>query len=157
MPKRRIRVLIVDRSALVRKLLATSLAADPQIEVVGTAIDPYSARDKILQLNPDVLALDLEMPRMDGLSFLKLIMKHRPMPVIIISSLNAGSSAKVLKAFQAGAVDVVAKPDSSSCAASDGATLAAKIKAAFQAKVRGPSPKAELPWRASPIAPSNQI
>src|SRR3989442_507927 len=120
MSNRRIRVLIVDHSALVRKVLAASLAADPEIEVVGTALDPYSARDKILQLNPDVLALDLDMPRMDGLSFLKLIMKHRPMPVIIVSSLTAGSSAKLLKAFQAGAVDVAAKPDSSDSAPSDG-------------------------------------
>ena len=139
MPSRPIRVLIIDDSALVRKVLTESLATDPEIEVVGTAIDPYVARDKIRQLNPDVLTLDLEMPRMDGLSFLKLVMKHRPMPVIIISSLKADGSARALEALQAGAVDVVAKPGSAYSAAADGAALAAKIKAAFQARVRSPS------------------
>lgn len=136
MLQRPIRVLIVDDSALVRKVLADSLAHDPEIEVVGTAIDPYVARDKILELNPDVLTLDIEMPRMDGLSFLRLVMKHRPMPVIIISSLTTSGSAKALEALQAGAIDVMAKPSGSYSASSDGAELAAKIKAGFQAKVR---------------------
>src|SRR2546425_6540872 len=111
MPSRPIRVLIIDDSALVRKVLTESLATDPEIEVVGTAIDPYVARDKIRQLNPDVLTLDLEMPRMDGLSFLKLVMKHRPMPVIIISSLQADGSARALEALQARAVEVVARSE----------------------------------------------
>jgi two-component system chemotaxis response regulator CheB len=139
MSNRRIRVLIVDDSALVRKVLGESLAGDPEIEVVGTAMDPYVARDKILQLNPDVLTLDLEMPRMDGLSFLKLVMKHRPMPVIIISSLTTAGSSRALEALQAGAVDVMSKPGGSSSAAAHGAELAAKIKAAFNAKVRSRS------------------
>src|SRR5438874_698729 len=133
MPSRPIRVLIIDDSALVRKVLTESLATDPEIEVVGTAIDPYVARDKIRQLNPDVLTLDLEMPRMDGLSFLKLVMKHRPMPVIIISSLKADGSARALEALQAGAVDVVAKPGSAYPAAADGAPFAAKVQAALVA------------------------
>src|SRR5690349_10052167 len=115
----RIRVLIVDDSALVRRILTDSLASDPEIEVVGTAVDPYAARDKILQLKPDVLTLDLEMPRMDGLSFLRLVMQHRPMPVIIISSLTTAGSVQALEALQAGAVDVMAKPGGSYSATSD--------------------------------------
>lgn len=151
MSTRRIRVLIVDDSALVRKALTDSLSADPEIEVVGTAIDPYVARDKILQLNPDVLTLDIEMPRMDGLSFLKLIMQHRPMPVIIISSLTTGGSDKALEALQSGAVDVMAKPNGSYSMTSDGATLCAKVKAAFQAKLRRPGTNVATP---APPAPA---
>jgi two-component system chemotaxis response regulator CheB len=87
-----VRTLIVDDSALSRKLIADSLAGEPDIEVIGTAMDPFVARDKILRLKPDVLTLDLEMPRMDGLTFLKLLMKHHPLPVIILSALtNEGS------------------------------------------------------------------
>ena len=161
MLNRRIRVLIVDDSALVRKVLTESLANDPEIEVVGTAIDPYVARDKILQLNPDVLTLDIEMPRMDGLSFLKLVMKHRPMPVIIISSLTTIGSGKALEALQAGAVDVMSKPGGSYSAASDGAELIAKIKAAFHAKVRARTGDTQVPLRSkftqAPSPPSSLI
>jgi len=153
MQKRRIRVLIVDDSALVRKILAESLAADPEIEVVGTAADAYVARDKILQLNPDVLTLDIEMPRMDGLSFLKLVMKHRPMPVIIISSLTTASSAKALEALQAGAVEVLAKPAGTLSAAGDGADLSAKIKAAFQARLLPRSGSLTRPAQPEPPRP----
>ncbi len=155
MPTRRIRVLVVDDSALVRKALTDSLGTDPEIEVVGTAIDPYVARDKILQLNPDVITLDIEMPRMDGLSFLKLIMQHRPMPVIIISSLTTGGSDKALEALQAGAVDVMAKPNGSYSMTSDSAMLCAKVKAAFQAKLRRRDPGTTLitaPQSTSPSA-----
>ncbi len=136
MPDRRIKVLIVDDSAVVRKVLTEGLAGFPEIEVVGTAIDPYVARDKILSLQPDVLTLDIEMPRMDGLSFLKLLMKHRPMPVIVISSLTSSGSTHALEALQYGAVDVVAKPNGSYSAQADCGELAGKIKAAFQARVR---------------------
>ena len=125
MASRRIRVLIVDDSALVRKALTDGLSSDPEIEVVGTAIDPYVARDKILQLNPDILTLDIEMPRMDGLSFLKLIMQHRPMPVIIISSLTAGGSSKALEALQAGAVSTRCVGTGEGCARKDFATCRA--------------------------------
>jgi len=158
MASRRIRVLIVDDSALVRKALTDGLSSDPEIEVVGTAIDPYVARDRILQLNPDIITLDIAMPRMDGLSFLKLIMQHRPMPVIIISSLTTGGSAKALEALQAGAVDIMAKPSRSCSASADNAALCAKVKAAFHAKVRAHSGDTNFVTRPSktpttPIAP----
>ena len=131
-----VRVLIVDDSALVRRSLTEGLSADPGIEVVGSAIDPYVARDKILQLNPDVLTLDIEMPRMDGLTFLKVLMKHHPMPVIVMSSLTTAGSAIALEALQAGAVDVVAKPGSAYAAAEEIGKLAEKIKAVARARVR---------------------
>lgn len=83
-----IKVLVVDDSALVRKLLTEELNKQKDIEVVGTAMNPYIARDKIVKLKPDVLTLDLEMPRMDGLSFLAKLMKHFPMPVVVVSSLT---------------------------------------------------------------------
>ncbi len=159
---RRIRLLIVDDSALVRKVLADSLAHDHEIEVVGTAIDPYVARDKIASLKPDVLTLDIEMPRMDGLTFLKLLMKHHPIPVIIISSLTTEGSQKALEALQAGAVDVLAKPSGSYSAYQDGFKLAEKIKAAAQAKIRpsaiksAPIPAASKPSATVPKAPLNQ-
>lgn len=105
-----IRVLIVDDSAIVRKLLSDALRGEPDIEVVGTAVDPYAARDMILRLSPDVITLDIEMPRMDGLSFLRRLMAHRPMPVIVISSLTQRGSAASIDALQCGAIDVIPKP-----------------------------------------------
>ncbi|WEN14575.1 chemotaxis response regulator protein-glutamate methylesterase [Rhodanobacter sp. AS-Z3] len=107
----RVRVLIVDDSALVRKLMSTMLACDPAIEVVGTAADPLIARDKIKQLNPDVLTLDVEMPRMDGLTFLENLMRLRPMPVVMVSSLTVEGAEVTLRALELGAVDFFAKPD----------------------------------------------
>ncbi len=107
---RKIRVLIVDDSAIVRKMLAEALASEPDLEVVGTAPDPFVARDKILSLRPDVLTLDIEMPRMDGLTFLKKLMRFHPLPVIVISSLAQSSSQTALEALQCGAVEVLAKP-----------------------------------------------
>src|ERR1700758_3756327 len=108
--ERRIRVLIVDDSAIVRKVLTDTLSREIDMEVVGTAPDPFIARDKILALQPDVLTLDIEMPRMDGLTFLKKVMQYRPMPVIIISSLAQSSCEISLEALRCGAVDVLAKP-----------------------------------------------
>jgi two-component system chemotaxis response regulator CheB len=104
------KVLIVDDSAIVRKILSTQLDAHPSIEVIATAPDPYIARDKIVQLNPDVLILDVEMPRMDGVTFLKKLMKYHPMPVIIFSSLTPQGSKTAIEALASGAVEVLAKP-----------------------------------------------
>ena len=104
------RILIVDDSAIVRQILSKQLALMDGIEVIGTAPDPYIARDKIVALEPDVLILDVEMPRMDGITFLKKIMQHKPMPVIIFSSLTPKGSKTAIEALTAGAVEVVAKP-----------------------------------------------
>ncbi|HEX3799599.1 MAG TPA: chemotaxis response regulator protein-glutamate methylesterase [Verrucomicrobiae bacterium] len=134
-----IRLLVVDDSALARKIITTSLAPFREIEIVGTAMDPYAAREKILALNPDVVTLDIEMPRMDGLTFLKVIMKHRPMPVIIMSSLTTAGSQKALEALQAGAVDVMEKPGGAYSAHADGTRLAEKIAAAANARIHVPS------------------
>ena len=104
------KVLIVDDSALVRNLLTTLIDAQPDMVVVGTASDPYIARERIKSLNPDVLTLDVEMPRMDGLSFLEKLMRLRPMPVVMVSSLTERSSETTLRALELGAVDYVTKP-----------------------------------------------
>lgn len=106
----KIKVLVVDDSALVRKILTTEIGKDSAIEVVGTAPDPYIARDKIVKLKPDVILLDIEMPRMDGLTFLKKLMKAYPCRVIIVSSIAEEHSEVALKAMEYGALDVVAKP-----------------------------------------------
>jgi two-component system chemotaxis response regulator CheB len=103
-------VLIVDDSALIRQLLTEILQGEPGIEVVGTASDPLVAREKIKSLNPDVLTLDIEMPRMDGLSFLERLMALRPMPVVVVSTLTQKGTDTAVRALELGAVDVVAKP-----------------------------------------------
>ncbi len=107
-----IRVLIVDDSAVIRHTLTNELSKFEDIEVVGTAVDPFVARDKIVRLRPDVLTLDLEMPRMDGLSFLAKLMKHYPLPVVVISSFTKKNSEAALRALELGAVEVMAKPGS---------------------------------------------
>lgn len=106
----KIRVLIIDDSALVRRLLTEILGSDPEIEIVGTAMDPHIARQKIKDLNPDVLTLDVEMPKMDGISFLRQLMRLRPMPVIMISSLTEEGAEITLEALAAGAIDFISKP-----------------------------------------------
>lgn len=145
MSPRRIRVLVVDDSAMVRKLVSDALKSDPEIEVVGTAVDPYAARDKIQALNPDVLTLDLEMPRMDGLTFLKIIMEQRPLPVIIMSSLTQRGSDVAFEALRLGAFDVLAKPDGPYSFGELGPQLIARIKASVGARVRR-----HLPLRTAP-------
>lgn len=147
---RRIRVLIVDDSAVVRKLVSETLKSDPEIEVVGTAIDPYAARDKIKELNPDVLTLDLEMPRMDGLTFLKIIMEQHPLPVIIMSSLTPRGSDFALEALRLGAFDVLAKPSGSYSFGDLGPQLIARIKATAGARFGRPA--ARLLASAAPAA-----
>ncbi len=141
-----IRVLIVDDSAVVRKALADTLAQDPQIQVVGTAPDPYAAREKILELHPDVLTLDIEMPRMDGLTFLRILQQHYPIPVVVVSSLTQSGSQAALAALEAGAVDVVGKPSSSWSIGHLGPQLIQKVKAAAAARLRRPPlPAASVP------------
>lgn len=126
----KIRVLIVDDSAVVRKVFREVLDKEPDIEVVGVAPDPYVARDQIVALKPDVITLDIEMPRMDGLTFLRKLMKHFPLPVVIVSSLSQAGSAIAVEAMECGAVDVVAKPGEAYSVGEMGAQLANKIRAA---------------------------
>ncbi len=150
--QRKIRVLVVDDSAVVRKLASDALSADPEIEVVGTAIDPYMARDKLRELSPDVLTLDLEMPRMDGLTFLRLLMERKPMPVVVMSSLTQRGSDCAFEALRLGAVDFIAKPSGSFSFGDLGPQLIAKVKAAAIARVR---PAARTPT-APPYRPPTQ-
>jgi two-component system chemotaxis response regulator CheB len=105
-----VRVLIVDDSAVMRQLLSSLLSQDPEIEVVGTASDPHIARERIKSLNPDVITLDVEMPHMDGLTFLRKIMTLRPMPVVMISTLTQSGAETTLEALEIGAIDFIAKP-----------------------------------------------
>lgn len=133
---RKIRVLIVDDSAIVRKLLTEALAGEADLEVVGTAPDPYVARDKILSLQPDVLTLDIEMPRMDGLTFLKKLMRFHPLPTVVISSLAQSSCRAALEAMEFGAVEVLAKPGGPYSVGELRHNLAEKIRAAASARPR---------------------
>lgn len=132
---KKIKVLIVDDSAVVRKIFSEELSKYHDIEVVGTAPDPYVARDKILALHPDVITLDIEMPRMDGLTFLRKLMKHYPLPTIIVSSLTPKGGKLTLEAMEIGAVDVIAKPGSSYTVGDMSSQLADKIRAAAWAKL----------------------
>lgn len=132
-----IKVLIVDDSALVRQVLAELLDADPGIEVVGTAADPFIARERIKALKPDVLTLDVEMPRMDGLTFIENLMRLHPMPVVMVSSLTEAGADVTLQALELGAVDFVTKPK---IGVADGLRaygeeLRAKVRAAAQARL----------------------
>lgn len=108
--RNKIKVLVVDDSALIRQMMEKMLASDPAIEVVGTAQDPYIAREKIKKLNPDVITLDVEMPRMDGLTFLSNLMRLRPMPVVMVSSLTQKGADTTFRALEMGAIDFVTKP-----------------------------------------------
>lgn len=136
----RCKVLIVDDSAVVRQLLSEILAADPEIEVVGTASDPYVAREKIKCLKPDVLTLDVEMPRMDGLMFLHNLMRLHPIPVVMISSLTQRGADTTLQALALGAVDFVSKPtlDVQRGLRGFAEEIITKVKMAARARVRVP-------------------
>jgi two-component system chemotaxis response regulator CheB len=133
------RVLVVDDSSLMRQLLTEILSSDPELEVVGTACDPFVAREKIKALNPDVLTLDIEMPRMDGLTFLAKLMRGHPMPVVMISSLTERGAETTLRALSLGAVDYVSKPklDVSNGTIEQSCEIITKVKAAARVKVRG--------------------
>lgn len=133
---RKIRVLIVDDSSIVRKILTETLAGEPDIEVVGSAPDPFVARDKILSLDPDVITLDIEMPRMDGLTFLRKLMQFHPLPAIVLSSLAQQSCRTALEALSLGAVEVLAKPGGPYSVGELRRVLASKIRAASAARPR---------------------
>lgn len=137
----RVRVLVVDDSATMRSLIAAVLRRDPEIEVVGTAEDPLDARAKIKALNPDVLTLDVEMPNMNGLEFLEKIMRLRPMPVVMVSTLTQAGTDVTLAALEIGAVDAVAKPAVGVPATEAFADLAEKVKSAARARVRPLEPR----------------
>jgi two-component system, chemotaxis family, protein-glutamate methylesterase/glutaminase len=140
-----IKVLVVDDSAVVRKVFAEELSRERGIEVVGTAPDPYVARDKIVRLKPDVLTLDIEMPRMDGLTFLKKLMQYYPLPVIIVSSLTKKGSKLALEALTLGALEVIAKPSASYSVGDMSVQLADKIRAVARVKVAARSGGGENP------------
>jgi two-component system chemotaxis response regulator CheB len=137
--KNKIKVLVIDDSALVRKLLTEELAADSAIEVVGTAPDPFIGRDKVVSLKPDVLVLDVEMPKMDGLTFLERIMKFHPMPVIILSSLARSGGEVAMRALELGAADVLAKPGTSYSVKDMSEQLADRIKAVHGMWLKSPA------------------
>jgi two-component system chemotaxis response regulator CheB len=134
----KIKVLVIDDSAIVRRILSDAIASEPDIEVVGTAPDPYIARDKILALKPDVLTLDIEMPRMDGLTFLKKLMQHHPMPVVVISSLGQNGGQASLDALRFGAVEVLAKPGGPYSVGELRINLAQRIRAAAASRLPTP-------------------
>jgi len=142
-----VRVLIVDDSAVMRQLLTTLLSSDPEIEVVGSAPDPIVARDRIKALNPDVVTLDVEMPRMDGLSFLRKIMTLRPTPVVMVSTLTQAGAEATLEALEIGAVDFIAKPSGDINEVFAG-ELQTKVKSAARTKVgmrHAGAPKTQSP------------
>jgi len=157
---RKIRVLVVDDSALMRNVLTTLLSSDPGIEVIGTAQDPYVARDKIKALNPDVLTLDVEMPRMDGLTFLAKLMAARPMPVVMVSSLTEAGCDTTVRALELGAVDFFLKPkiDMQQGMQAKSRVLTSKIKIAAAAKVGHRRPPLKQNGTAHPkFAPSAML
>ena len=141
----RIRVLIVDDSAVVRQIFERELARDPEIEVVGTAPDPYVARDKIVRLRPDVITLDIEMPRMDGVTFLRNLMRLRPMPVVMVSSLTDAGAEITLDALSIGAVDYLSKPkvDLAATLADYRDELLEKVRCAAKARIRTYEPRGD--------------
>ncbi|MBW1800057.1 MAG: chemotaxis response regulator protein-glutamate methylesterase [Deltaproteobacteria bacterium] len=143
MEKRDIRILIVDDSAIVRKVLSEELSREKGIEVIGTAPDPFIARDKIVRLKPDVITLDIEMPRMDGLTFLKKLMRHHPMPVIVVSSLTRKGGTLAMEALSSGALEVISKPSASYSVGDMSLQLADKIRAVAHVNVEKAAPQNE--------------
>jgi len=153
MDNHKIKVLIVDDSAIVRKIFSEDLSRETDLEVVGTAPDPFVARDKMIRLKPDVILLDIEMPRMDGLTFLKKLMHFYPLPVIIVSSLTPKGSGMALEAMEYGAVDVLSKPGGPYSVGDMSLQLKEKIRAA--AKVR--MDRVRKTGSGSPIGPVTKI
>jgi two-component system chemotaxis response regulator CheB len=161
---RKIKVLVVDDSGLVRRVLSDAIAKQPDMEVVGTAPDPFVARDLILSANPDVVTLDIEMPRMDGLTFLTKLMRYRPLPVIVVSSVAQANCDVALEALRRGAVEVMAKPSGPNSVSEVSRLLPEKIRAAYCARLRTfqsadgfPIGAAKPPLPAMPAAVSGLI
>ncbi len=148
---KKISVLVIDDSALIRKLLTEIINSQPDMEVIGAAPDPFVAREMIRTLNPDVLTLDVEMPRMDGLEFLEKLMRLRPMPVVMVSTLTERGSEITFRALELGAIDFVAKPkmDIRHGLEAYGSEIASKIRAASTARVRRLEPNGAIKERAS--------
>ncbi|MFN3911397.1 chemotaxis response regulator protein-glutamate methylesterase [Hyphomonas sp.] len=146
---KRIRVLVVDDSPTIRSLIIATLSVDPAIEVVGTAGDPLEARTAIKDLNPDVITLDVEMPKMTGIEFLEKIMRLRPMPVIMVSTLTQAGAAASIDALELGAFDCVGKPDLEE--------LVDKVKAAARAHVRATGDRSAPSPRPVGYRPANKI
>ena len=156
-----IRVLIVDDSAIVRDVLSRGLSACPDIEVIGTAPDPFIARNKILSEKPDVVTLDIEMPRMDGLTFLKILMQYHPLPILIVSSVSTNDKQAALEALGEGAFDIINKPDGNLSVQGVLDEIIEKIRAAYdnrdrfrtrQLAIRALSPTARTGQRDKPAA-----
>ena len=144
-----IKVLIVDDSIVVQRLLTRELGKFPDIQVVGAAVDPYVARERIVELSPDVITLDIEMPRMDGLTFLEKLMKHMPMRVIVVSSLSQEGSETALRALSLGAIDVVGKPSSQFSVPDVAGRLVTAIRGAAVAKLRPVAPATRTPVKST--------
>lgn len=134
--EKKIKVLVVDDSAVVRKVFREELSRERDIDVIGTASDPYVARDKIVQLKPDVITLDIEMPRMDGITFLRKLMTYYPLPVIIVSSLTKGGSRLAMDALALGALEVLSKPSGAYSVGEMSLQLAEKIRAVASVRVQ---------------------
>jgi two-component system, chemotaxis family, protein-glutamate methylesterase/glutaminase len=149
----KIKVLVVDDSAVVRKVFREELSREKDIDVVATAPDPYIARDKIVQLKPDVITLDIEMPRMDGITFLKKLMRYFPLPVIIVSSLTQKGSKLALEALSIGALEVISKPSGAYSVGEMSVQLADKIRAVSRVKVLPQAQKITDKMAVRPKAP----
>lgn len=152
----KIRVLIVDDSPVVRDIFSRELARDPDIEIVGVAPDPYVARDLIVLHDPDVVTLDIEMPRMDGLTFLRKLMRHHPVPVVVVSSLSTSGGEIAISALEAGAVEVMCKRGGSGMVGDLAVELRDKVKAAASAKIAKSGEAAPI-MRLAQAGPSNHL
>jgi two-component system, chemotaxis family, protein-glutamate methylesterase/glutaminase len=146
-----IRVLVVDDSALAGRVLTDELSREPDIVVIGEAVDPYDARDRILELAPDVVTLDIEMPRMNGLAFLARLMKYRPVPVVVVSSVAPANSDAAMHALELGAVEVIAKPGSELTTGDTAGQLARAVRAAAAANIPRLRPVHTPPHASSPV------
>ncbi|MFZ7112614.1 MAG: protein-glutamate methylesterase/protein-glutamine glutaminase [Desulfatiglandales bacterium] len=148
-----IKVLIVDDSAIVRKVLSEELSRERDIEIIGTAPDPFVARDKIVRLRPDVVTLDIEMPRMDGLTFLKKLMRYYPLPVIIVSSLTKKGGKLAMEALSLGALEVICKPSAAYSVGDMSVQLADKIRAVANVHIQAKAEDVQTSEKAKSSVP----